>query len=86
MQVAGTRVRDPDAPLPIPSTVEERFGKVTYETGKRRDFIDVPLGCPAGFEYRMVRVDVAQPLSRANACENSPFSCLNALRCGAPFC
>jgi len=76
-QVAGTRVRDPDAPLPIPSTVEERFGKVTYETGKRRDFIDVPLGCPAGFEYRMVRVDVAQPLSRANAC-NCPAACSSA--------
>mmetsp|Transcript_55067 Transcript_55067/g.112546 ORF Transcript_55067/g.112546 Transcript_55067/m.112546 type:complete len:421 (-) Transcript_55067:92-1354(-) len=65
-EVRAHRNRDPSNHLPIPKVAEQKYGKVTYETGERRTKIAVPLTCPAGFEYRMV--DVSLRLTRENAC------------------
>merc|ERR1719253_1145111 len=53
-----TRVRDPENPLPIPAIADERFGQLTYETRRTsHTTIDVPEGCPEGFEYRIIDID-----------------------------
>jgi hypothetical protein len=81
-QVTLNRIREPEAPLPIPEVAQERFGKVTYETGERRTFIEPPLGCPAGFEYRVVNVEL--PIDAPTTCAFLPVSAIQIRACAKP--